>query len=73
MVTSGVAAIACGYEDTNDLDRLRHDPLMELAVGLCPQSCAALASRSTICRLGNACRKTEAARLCAALRCCAIT
>jgi hypothetical protein len=67
MVMARVAAIACGYEDANDLDRLRHDPLMKLAVGRCPQSGAALASQSTICRLENAPRKTEAARLCAAL------
>src|SRR6201986_1307564 len=33
MVMARVAAIACGYEDANDLDRLRHDPLMKLAVG----------------------------------------
>ena len=42
MVMARVAAIACGYEDGNDLDRLRHDPLMKLAVGRCPQSGAAL-------------------------------
>jgi Transposase DDE domain group 1 len=75
MVMARVSAIACGYEDANDLDRLRHDPLMKLAVGRCPQSGGALASQSTICRLENAPRKTEAARLCAALidqfgRCC---
>jgi hypothetical protein len=58
-----VAAIACGYEDPNDLDRLRHDPLMKLAVGRCPQSGAPLASQSTISRPENAPRKTEAARL----------
>jgi hypothetical protein len=40
---------------------------MKLAVGRCPQSGGALASQSTICRLENAPRKTEAARLCAAL------
>jgi hypothetical protein len=67
MVIARVAAIACGYEDANDLDRLRHDPLMKLAVGRCPRSGAALASQSTISRLENAPRKTEAARLCAAL------
>jgi hypothetical protein len=60
------AAIACGYEDVNDLDRLRHDPL-KLVVGRCPESGAALASQSTISRLENAPRKTEAARLTAAL------
>jgi len=67
MVMARVAAIACGYEDANDLDRLRHDPLMKLAVGRCPESGEALASQSTICRLENAPRKTEAARLGAAL------
>ena len=46
MVMARVSAIACGYEDANDLDRLRHDPLMKLAVGRCPQSGAALASQS---------------------------
>src|SRR5580698_10129869 len=40
---------------------------MKLVVGRCPQSGAALASQSTICRLENAPRKTEPARLCAAL------
>jgi hypothetical protein len=36
-------------------------------VGRCPESGAALASQSTISRLENAPRKSEAARLCAAL------
>src|SRR5262249_46824785 len=67
MVMTRVSAIACGYADGNDLDRLRHDPLMKLAVGRCPQSGGALASQSTMCRLENAPRKSEAARLCAAL------
>jgi DDE family transposase len=67
MVMARVVAIACGYEDANDLDRLRHDPLLKLAVGRCPESGKALASQATMCRLENAPRKTEAARLCAAL------
>jgi hypothetical protein len=62
-----VAAIACGYEDAIDLDRLRHDPLMKVAVGRCPDSGAALASQPTISRIENAPSKVEAARLCAAL------
>src|SRR5579859_1769020 len=65
MVMARAAAIACGYEDAIDLDRLRHDPLMKLTVGRCPESGAALASQSTISRLENAPRKIEAARLCA--------
>jgi hypothetical protein len=28
MLMARVSAIASGYEDANDLDRLRHDPLM---------------------------------------------
>jgi Transposase DDE domain group 1 len=64
---SRVLAIACGHEDAIDLDRLRHDPLMKLAVGRCPESGQPLASQSTISRLENAPSKTEAARLAAAL------
>src|SRR4249920_3950478 len=67
MVMARVSAIACGHEDAIDLDRLRHDPLMKVAVGRCPETGAALASQSTISRLENAPSKTEAARLCAAL------
>jgi hypothetical protein len=67
MVMARSSAIACGYEDANDFDRLRHDPLMKVAVGRCPQSGAALASQSTISRLENAPSKSEATRLCAAL------
>src|SRR5207342_3237245 len=67
MVMARASAIACGHEDAIDHDRLRHDPLMKVAVGRCPQSGAPLASQSTISRLENAPRKTEAARLTAAL------
>lgn len=67
LVMARVAAIACGHKDAIDLDRLRHDPLMKLTVGRCPESGAPLASQSTISRLENAPSKTEAARLTAAL------
>ena len=67
MVMARASAIACGYEDAIDLDRLRHDPLMKVAVGRCPQTGAPLASQSTISRLENALSKTEAGRLSAAL------
>src|SRR5258708_10806425 len=67
MVMARVAAIACGHKDANDLDLLRHDPLIKMAVDRCPQSGAPLASQSTISRLENAPRKTEAARLTGAL------
>ena len=67
MVMARVSAIACGHKDAIDLDRLRHDPLMKIAVGRCPTTGAPLASQSTISRLENAPSKTEAARLAAAL------
>ena len=67
MVMARVSAIACGHEDAIDLDRLRHDPLMKVAVGRCPDSGAALASQSTISRLEYTPSKTEAARLAVAL------
>ncbi len=67
LVMARAAGIACGYEDGNDHDRLRHDPLLKLAVGRSPQTGAALASQSTISRLENAPGKLAAARLTAAL------
>jgi hypothetical protein len=67
MVMARVSAIACGHKDAIDLDQLRHDPLLKLAVGRCPDSGTALASQSTISRLENAPSRTEAARLTAAL------
>ena len=67
MVMARASAIACGHKDAIDFDRLRHDPLMKLAVGRCPDSGAPLASQSTISRLENAPSKTQAARLTAAL------
>ena len=46
MVMARTAAIACGHKDAIDLNRLRHDPLMKVTVGRCPQSGAALASHN---------------------------
>jgi hypothetical protein len=67
MVAARAMAIACGYKDAIDHDRLRHDPLMKAAVGRHPQTGAPLASQSTISRLENAPSRTEAARLGVAL------
>lgn len=67
LVSARAFAIGCGYKDANDLNRLRDDPLLKLAVGRCPESGAPLASQSTISRLENAPREVEAARLTATL------
>ena len=62
MLMARASAIACGYEDANDLNRLRHDPLMKLAVGRCPETGDPLASQPTISRMENSPSKTDAAR-----------
>ncbi|MFX8612694.1 transposase, partial [Acinetobacter baumannii] len=55
LVGQRVIGIALGYEDLNDHDALRHDPVMALLAGkLKPirhQKCAALAGKSTLNRL----------------------
>ncbi len=50
MVSQRVYALALGYEDLNDHDQLRDDPLMGLLAGKRKPG-AALASKSTLCRL----------------------
>jgi len=67
LLKTRIFAIACGYEDANDLDRLRHDPMLKLAVGRCPRSGDPLCSQSTMSRLENMPSKIETARLTAAL------
>jgi len=67
LIKTRVFAICCGYEDGNDVDRLKDDPLLKMAVGHAPESGAALCSQSTISRLENMPSRTEAVRLTAAL------
>jgi hypothetical protein len=54
LVRQRVFQIACGYEDQNDATTLRHDPLLKLVCGRCPESGAPLASQPTLCRRENA-------------------
>ena len=54
LVGQRVFAIALGYEDLNDHDELRHDPLMAVLAGkLTPkrEHCAPVAGKSTLNRL----------------------
>jgi hypothetical protein len=46
-------AIAMGYEDANDLNRLRYDPALKTFCGRLPKSSLDLAGQSTISRLEN--------------------
>jgi hypothetical protein len=38
MVMQHVSTVACGYKGAIDLDLLRHDPLMKVTVGRCPET-----------------------------------
>jgi hypothetical protein len=67
LIKTRALAICCGHVDANDLNRLRHDPLLKLAVGRCPETGEVLCSQSTMSRLENMPTKIEAARLTAAL------
>jgi hypothetical protein len=53
IVRARILAIACGYEDADDLDSLRGDPAFKLACGRLPDSGADLCSQPTCSRLEN--------------------
>src|SRR6266446_1811341 len=53
MVMARVAAIACGHKDAIDLDRLRHDSLMKVAVGRCPETEAARLAAALLDQFGT--------------------
>jgi hypothetical protein len=67
LVRQRVFQIACGYEDQNDADTLRTDPLLKLVCGRRPQSDPDLASQPTISRLENAVDRHACVRLAHAL------
>ena len=67
MLRFRMFAIACGYEDADDCDALRTDPLFKLAVGQAPVSGRPLCSQPTMSRLENAPSRLEVARMTAAL------
>jgi len=54
MVRARILAIACGYEDADDLDSLRVDPAFKLACGRLPDTGANLCSQPTLSRFENA-------------------
>src|SRR5918993_3407740 len=54
LLKQRVFQIACGYEDQNDSDFLRSDPLLKVVCGALPDSGEDLASQPTICRMENA-------------------
>jgi hypothetical protein len=67
MLRFRMLAIAAGYEDADDCDSLRSDPVFKMAVGRCPESGEALCSQPTMSRLENAPGRIEIARMMAAM------
>jgi hypothetical protein len=57
LIGQRIFAIALGYEDINDHDHLRHDPVLQVLAGKLTRkrsNCAALAGKSTLNRLEHA-------------------
>jgi hypothetical protein len=51
LLRQRIFQIACGYEDQNDANTLRYDPLLQLVCGRAPREGTALAGQSTFSRL----------------------
>jgi hypothetical protein len=67
ILRARILAIACGWEDADDLDTLRHDPAFKLACGRLPDSGNDLCSQPTISRWENAPTLREILRLMGAM------
>jgi hypothetical protein len=67
LVRQRVFQIACGYEDQDDADTLRTDPLLKLVCGRLPETGPDLASQPTLSRLENAVDRRTCYRLAVAL------
>ena len=63
LLKQRVLQIAAGYEDANDANTLRHDPLFKLLLGRLPDTGAPLASQPTLSRFENHVSRTELYRM----------
>jgi hypothetical protein len=63
LLKQRVLQIAAGYEDANDANTLRHDPIFKLLLGRLPDTGAPLASQPTISRFENHVSRTELYRM----------
>ena len=67
ILRARILAIACGWEDADDLDTLRSDPAFKLACGRLPDSGRDLCSQPTVSRWENAPSLREILRLMAVM------
>src|SRR3954451_1756093 len=63
ILLARILAIACGYEDADDLDHLRTDPAFKLACARLPESGGELCSQPTVSRWENAPSLREVVRM----------
>jgi len=63
LLLQRVAQIACGYEDADDCDLLRHDPVFKMIAGRAPESGEDLASQPTMSRFENSVSRTTLYRI----------
>jgi len=63
LLVQRIFGIALGYEDLNDHQTLRDDPLFAILAGQRPDPDQPLASPSTLCRFENSVRRESLARL----------
>ena len=63
MLAQRIFGLALGYEDLNDHDELRHDPLFCVLAEKAPDAASSLASSPTLCRLENRIDRKALARL----------
>src|SRR5438876_4539380 len=63
LLKQRVFQIAAGYEDANDANTLRHDPIFKLLLDRLPETGAPLASQPTLSRFENRVSRPELYRL----------
>ena len=67
MLSQRIFQMACGYDDANDCNTLRHDPAFKAACGRLPIRGEPLASQPSVSRLENSPRRSELYRMAQAL------
>jgi len=63
LLKQRVLQIAAGYEDANDANTLRHDPIFKVLLGRLPETGAPLASQPTLSRFENRISRAELYRM----------
>src|SRR5499426_762045 len=63
LLKQRVLQIAAGYEDANEANTLRHDPIFKLLLNRLPETGAPLASQPTLSRFENHVSRTELYRM----------